>query len=223
MKDTNELRALHDAAYVEALAKTDPSRLARILDAIALNPTDAVLDVGCGDAMILPLVADRIGSYVGVDFSPPFIEAAQRRAAGIDKATFACDEITAFCTRNPARFDVAFAMDIAEHVYDHDWLPILASVRSSLRPGGKLYLHTPNREFFVEAMKHHRVLMRQLPEHIAVRTPAQNRALLESAGYRIESLQLIPHYNVLRHLHALSHLPLVGRFLKARIFIAAVA
>lgn len=71
-------------------------------------------------------------------------------------------------------------------------------------------------------MKARGILLKQLPEHIAVRSPAANVALLEAAGFRVIKLHLISHCNVLKCLHIFSLLPLVGRFFKARIFIEAI-
>jgi hypothetical protein len=45
--------------------------------------------------------------------------------------------------------------------------------------------------------------------------------LLEQAGYSECRAEYISHYNVLRLLHPFSYLPVVGRYLKARIFIEA--
>jgi hypothetical protein len=58
---------------------------------------------------------------------------------------------------------------------------------------------------------------------VAVRTPSSNALFLEEAGFRVRKLLLIPHYNVLRFLHCLTIIPVLGKFLHARIFIEAVA
>ncbi len=223
MKTPDELKALHGAAYVEAFARVSPARIRRLLPRMRLAPGDRVVDFACGDGLLMEQVAPRVRSYVGVDFSAPFIAAANRRRVrlGIENAEFVCAEIGDFCARHAASFDAAFAMDFSEHVYDPDWLRILGHIHASLRPGGRFYLHTPNAEFFVERMKQRGFILRQFPEHVAVRSPRENRALLEQAGFRVVRLQLLAHYNALRWLHPLSFLPLLGPLFKARIFIEA--
>ena len=57
---------------------------------------------------------------------------------------------------------------------------------------------TPNADFFLERMKDKGILVKQFPEHIAVRTPEHNVALLSEAGFRIEHVRLLPHYNILK-------------------------
>jgi hypothetical protein len=70
-------------------------------------------------------------------------------------------------------------------------------------------------------MKRHNFLVKQFPEHIAVRNLKENIDLLEKAGFQVSKTQLIPHYNILRFLHPLSFLPIIGRYFQARIFVEA--
>jgi hypothetical protein len=63
--------------------------------------------------------------------------------------------------------------------------------------------------------------MKQFPEHIAVRTGKQNAALLRECGYEDINIEPLAHYNVLKHLHPLRRLPLIGTMLEARLWITA--
>lgn len=225
MKTERELQGLHGAEYVAAFAKTSPYRLGRLVDSMVMDAEDEAVDFGCGDGMLMPLVAPRVKQYTGVDFSPEFIAAARRRQMQLrsDNVELFTGKIIEFCNERPASFSLAFAMDFSEHVYDDDWLDILRSIRTSMKPDGKLYLHTPNADFFVEKMKKSNFILKQFPEHIAVRSVDENLDLLLKAGFRLGKLQLMPHYNVLRHLHPLSRLPLIGKYMKARIFLECLA
>lgn len=109
------------------------------------------------------------------------------------------------------------------YVYDESWLCNLKSIRKCLKPNGTLYLHTPNSEFFIEKMKERNFILRQFPEHIAVRNIVENTVLLEQAGFKVNSIRLLPHYNILRFLHPLSYIPFIGKWFNARLFIEAVA
>ena len=219
----DELKALYGDEYVEKFKTQSPRRLGRLLPYLSLHPTDIVADFGCGNGMLLDLVGDRVRRYVGVDFSEPFIHAARR---GVNlrwpDAQFVCSSIVDFCSRRPNTFDVAFAMDFSEHVYDDDWLEILRSVRLALRPSGRLYLHTPNADFIVERMKAKNLILAPQFEHVAVRTTDENCRLLREAGFVVDRVRLIAHYKrVLSWVHALSVLPGVGRHFGARVFIEA--
>jgi 2-polyprenyl-6-hydroxyphenyl methylase / 3-demethylubiquinone-9 3-methyltransferase len=224
MKTTEELKILHGKNYVEIFEKEQsPFRLKRLLDSINLDKSNKVIDFACGNGMLMPLIAYRVAQYTGVDFSEEFIKSAQNKmqSLSIDNAQFVCSDIIDFCSKNNGIFDVAFAMDFSEHVYDSDWLNILCSIKKSLKPEGKLYLHTPNADFFLEKMKANNFIVKQFPEHIAVRSPSENKIILEKAGFHVTDMKLIPHYNVLRFLHPLSLFPLIGKYFKARIFIEA--
>jgi cyclopropane fatty-acyl-phospholipid synthase-like methyltransferase len=224
MKTTEELKTLHGRDYVETFEKEQsPFRLKRLLDSINLNTSDKVVDFACGNGMLMSLIAHRVKQYTGVDFSKEFVASAQKKMhdLSINNAEFICSDIIDFCSENNEKFDIAFTMDFSEHVYDSDWLNILRSIKKSLKPGGKLYLHTPNADFFLEKMKANNFIVKQFPEHIAVRSPDENQLLLEKAGFKVNSIKLIPHYNILRFLHPVSLIPFIGKYFKARIFIEA--
>lgn len=210
--------------YVDHFEETQsPERLKRLLKFIELKEDFRIADFGCGSGMLMEYVAPKVKSYIGVDFSEPFIEAAVRRRnnLNISNAQFVCDDINEFCEQNLNLFDVAFAMDFSEHVYDQEWVDILRSIHRALKLKGKLYLHTPNAQFFLEIMKSHNFIVRQFEEHIAVRNSEENIRLLQKAGFLKIDVKLISTYTILKHLHILSFLPLIGKYFKGRIFMVA--
>lgn len=224
MLSRDERQKLHGQDYVEKYEHLPThARLGRLLEYIDLNTQQCVIDLACGNGAMMEYVAPYVARYVGVDFSEPFIAVARHRAEEqrFTNVYFECVDIVEFCQRNPRQFDIGFAMDVSEHIYDDEWLDILKGVRFALKPGGRLYLHTPNAEFFLERMKARNLIMKQFVEHIALRTPQENIDLLQQAGFSHIDVRLIPHYNLLKHLHPLSHIPLIGKYLKARIFIEA--
>lgn len=226
MKSEAELKELHGEAYVaKFVSEQSPFRLERLIQYFNIHETSHVVDFACGNGLLMRLVAPRVSTYTGVDFSSHFIEAAEqvKAALSVSNAEFHCADIVEFCSAHPSKFDTAFAMDVSEHVYDDEWRRLLQAIKGSLKPHGRLYLHTPNADFFLERMKRKNFIVRQLPEHIAVRNLEQNIALLGAAGFELATTRLLPHYNVLRFLHPFSYLPLVGRYLKARILIEAIA
>ena len=223
MKTHKELKELHGERYVESYRHHSLLRLDRLEKYIAIDSSFSVADFACGNGLLLELIAPKVKSYIGVDFSEPFIRAAieKKEQLSIINAEFVCSDINEFCQRHLTTFDVGFAMDFSEHVYDKEWLQILGSIRSSLKPNGKLYLHTPNADFFLEKMKSKNFIFKQFPEHIAIRTPEQNASILRKAGFKIAQVRLVPHYNCLKVVHPLSHIPVFGKYFKARVFIEA--
>lgn len=96
------------------------------------------------------MVAGRVQSYTGVDFSSDFIVAAQahQSASGITGARFVCADILDFCTDNPATFDVAFAMDFSEHVYDETWVTAVTSHENQSETGWAVVFAYSQCQFF---------------------------------------------------------------------------
>lgn len=220
-----ELKNLHGDEYAKRFERIHGRRrLLQLIPHMQLANGQDVVDFGCGNGLLAAEIHSRVQTYTGVDFSEPFIELAGARAAtlGATNVRFVHSTIADFCRLNPERFDVAFAFDFSEHVYDGMWLDIARGIRHTLKPGGMLYVHTPNAGFIVERMKTSKFLLRHSPEHVAVRNMSDNVRLLETAGFEILNRQFVAHYNVLRFLHALTPLPYFGQYLQARLFITAV-
>lgn len=224
-KSRDELKALYGDEYVAQYRSHPPQRLTRLLPYIVLRPTDDVVDFGCGNGILYDLIGHRVRRYTGVDFSESFIREAQNSVQGrAVNAEFVCSSISAFCANRPNSADVGFALDFAEHVYDDEWVEILRSIRSALKPGGTLYIHTPNGAFVPELLKARNFILHQQAEHVAVRTAAEHRRLLREAGFRVAAVRMLAHYlPILRPAHALSFLPGIGRYFGARLFIVAQA
>lgn len=222
MSDIEYQKKLHSGAYVEMYEKKPISRVERLVPFLHLKGNEELADFACGNAMLLPLISDHVAHYYGIDFSEDFIKAAQQRAAqhAIGNCSFFCEDIVEFCKAHRDRFDIATAFDFSEHIDDKDFLKIFGAIRQSLKTGGRLVLHTPNLEFFVERLKD-KGIMKQFPEHIAVRTPQENVLLLERSGFASTDIVVsgIAHYESLRVLHPLRHLPLVGKMFVARLVI----
>jgi 2-polyprenyl-3-methyl-5-hydroxy-6-metoxy-1,4-benzoquinol methylase len=221
--DRDESVRLHSGEYVETYEHHPMSRLERLVPRLGLTGQETLVDVACGNAMLLPLVRDKVRHYHGVDFSPDFIEAARRRAAAseIDNCSFHCADVIDFCAAHPQSFDVATALDFSEHIDDADFVAIFTAVRQSLKDGGRLYLHTPNLDFVPELLKQWGVLP-QFPQHIAVRDGPHHLRLLEACGFRPDRIRLqhlAHYYRSMRAVHPLRHLPLVGKHFIARLFI----
>jgi cyclopropane fatty-acyl-phospholipid synthase-like methyltransferase len=216
-----QLRAIYDDEYV---AQYDPHavpRIRRLLPLVPLTGGEAVSDFGCGNGVLLELIAPRVREYVGVDFSDAFVREAERRrmALGIQNGRFEVTDIETFCRRQPGHFDAAFALDFSEHVYDDQFHDIFAAIHGALKPGGRLYIHTPNAEYFMERLKN-RGILTQVEGHVGVRDARQHQALLARAGFAEVDVHYPAHYLPLAaKFHALGALPIVGPWFRARLFL----
>lgn len=218
--------ALHSGEYVERYNAKPLDRVRNLARRIEVTNGMKVADFACGNGMLLHALSGRFESYDGVDFSPDFIASAEAwaRREGRLNYRFHCCDIRDFCRRHPEYFDVAATLDFSEHVEDRLAIEIYAAIRRSLRPGGRLYLHTPNLDFFMERAKQVGILP-QFPEHVAVRNGQETAALLAAAGFDRAAIDVhtIAHYNVMKFLHPLSSIPVVGNLFAARLWIVAAA
>ena len=109
--------------------------LARNLERLP-NPEARLLDVGCGNGNFLEF-ARRAGWQVrGLDFDPVAVAAARTRGLDVLEGTIALLDGESEC------YDRITLSHILEHVYE-PW-EILASCYRLLKPGGVLWLETPN-------------------------------------------------------------------------------
>ena len=214
-------KRFYSGEYVRKKYAHQPGyRLQRLLPWIELQPGDAVLDCACGRGLLLQFLPPFIGSYTGLDISAELIEMAKETARNLqreEKALFICGEIVDFCSQHAETYNAVFTLDFSEHIYDDDFLAIYTAIHAALKPGGRLYLHTPNADFLLEIMKR-RGIMRQIPEHIGVRNARQYSSLLQAAGFRRIENRFLAHYNILKYLNILSILPFFGRYFQARLF-----
>ena len=216
-----ELRAIYGQSYVDQYDPHAVRRMRRMLPFFELSGREVVADFGCGNGVLLELIESRVHEYVGVDFSEAFVRAAERRrdARGIENGTFHCADIVAFSERHPNHFDAGFALDFSEHIYDDQFLRIFRAIHGALKPGASLYLHTPNREYFMEQLRERGVLS-QIEGHVAVRDARGHQALLAECGFTDVQVGYLAHYLYpASAFHFLSALPLVGRYFRARLFL----
>ena len=220
-----ERRDLHSGDYVAVLENLPVSRLQRLLPHLDLQPGHRVVDFACGAGNFAELIHRQVLSIDGIDFSPDFVATATRRAEerGIDNVRYHCQDIVEFCSLHSDEFDVVTALDFSEHIYDEDFLRIFGGAHRILKPGGVLYIYTPNLDFIYERMKGGG-LAPQFPQHIAVRNAAQNITLLQKCGFELSDIRCtyLPHFNIFRLLHPLGNVPIIGRWMKAKLLFACV-
>jgi 2-polyprenyl-3-methyl-5-hydroxy-6-metoxy-1,4-benzoquinol methylase len=141
----SELASRFTAQELKARSKSPP-----IVDAIetalgrAIGPEDRVLEIGCGTAALAATLARRGAGVVASDVSLRWLVLAQKRLA--EEATERVELVACAAEAVPfpdESFDVVAASDVIEHVEDAQ--RFVAECARVLRPGGLLFLATPNR------------------------------------------------------------------------------
>jgi cyclopropane fatty-acyl-phospholipid synthase-like methyltransferase len=216
-----ELKKYYNKEYVNMLTKQTITKNKRLLKYIKFEKSDFVADYACGDGSFATLISQKIYRYVGVDFSEDFIDYAKLYSGTqrTNNITFICNEIITFCDSYSNSFDKAFALDFTEHICDKDYVSILKAIRETLKKDGLLYIHTPNGDYILEKLKKWGI-MKQFPEHVAVRNDLENNALLNEIGFNKIEIKYISHYIFfLKVFHFLSYIPIIGKYFRARLLI----
>jgi 2-polyprenyl-3-methyl-5-hydroxy-6-metoxy-1,4-benzoquinol methylase len=101
------------------------------------GPDSRLLDVGCGNGAFLQLARSAGWSVQGIDFDGVAVAAA--RSAGLDVRQGGLELLQA---AEPESFDWVTLSHVLEHV--HEPVPWLQALHRLVRPGGTLWLQTPN-------------------------------------------------------------------------------
>jgi SAM-dependent methyltransferase len=99
----------------------------------------AVLDMACGEGYGSAVLADKAASVVGVDGNPEAHEHARLKYTR-PGLSFEWGAVETY--GSPGSFDAVVFLQTIEHVVDPT--AVLAHFRSLLRPGGVVYVSTPN-------------------------------------------------------------------------------
>lgn len=135
----------------------------------------ALLDVGCGNGRFLAAAREMGWNAEGVDFDEAAVCAA--RACGLDVRHGGIELLSDVRDR----YDVVTVSHVVEHV--HDPVDLLVHICRLLKPGGRLWLETPNLASLGHRLygPHWRGL--EPPRHLVVFTPASLRQALRAAGF----------------------------------------
>jgi len=108
------------------------------------KPGSKLLDVGCGNGEFLTLARSAGWDVVGLDFDPSAVKVARSR--GLDVRQGSVEAL------DPAKesFDGVTLSHVIEHV--HDPLAVLHQCHALLKPGGWIWIETPN----IESLGHQR-------------------------------------------------------------------
>jgi SAM-dependent methyltransferase len=142
------------------------------------NPVGAALDAGCGDGAFLLRLAEAgwKGPLLGLE--PGRAAAARARSHGFEVEEKAVEQLDAV-----GEFDLVVLRHVIEHVRSPRG--VLERVRRSLRPGGLLYLGTPD-----ERALSARVFGRYWhgwdpPRHLWILNPEGVRRVLRETGFEL--------------------------------------
>ncbi len=160
--------------------RNDPKRLPFVLSRYKFaakmgSKGRSVLELGCGEGIGAPILAENALHYKGVDFDKPAIQAAKANFTSPKYAFVESD----FMKENHGIFDTVVSLDVIEHIYPQYEDDYLKSITDSLSERGMVIIGTPN-----ETASSYASLASQMG-HVNLYTGERLKALLERQFHQV--------------------------------------
>jgi trans-aconitate methyltransferase len=160
-----------------------------VVELLAPRPGERILDLGCGDGALTKRLVELGCEVVAVDSSAPQVEGA--RTLGLDAHVMSAEALPFV-----EEFDAVFSNAVLHWIKDAD--PMIAGVYRSLKPGGRFVAECGGygcvqkiRTALVQALDR-RGTDGEAREPWYFPTPGDYATRLERAGFRVDSIALIP-------------------------------
>jgi 2-polyprenyl-3-methyl-5-hydroxy-6-metoxy-1,4-benzoquinol methylase len=136
----------------------------------------SIIDIGCGNGAFLARAKRRGHNVLGVDNDAQAVAAA--RALGVPCEVLKPEQLV---PRYGSQFDLVTASHVIEHV--HAPRVFLDHCFALLRPGGTLWLETPNADAWGRRMYGRYWRGLEAPRHLCIFTPRAIREATKAAGF----------------------------------------
>jgi SAM-dependent methyltransferase len=174
-------------------------------DHLRTLPDPTVLDAGCGEGYGLDLLAAAgSGRVIGVDLDPQVVAHVAATYASRDPRVEVTRAELSTLPLPDDEVDLTVSFQVIEHL--HDIPGYLASLRRVTRPGGQVWIATPNRLTFTPGSD-----VPVNPFHVKEFTAAELQEELAVAGLAVERILGVHHGERIR----IEEARLGGRFVDA--------
>ena len=128
---------------IRTLHEINPARL-KFITANQSLKNQSILDVGCGGGLLTESLAKAGAKMTGIDLATDSIQVAKEHSLNenlnIDYQAICIEE---FQKKQSSKFDAIVCMELLEHLEDPE--SFIETMVKVLKPGGKLFLSTVNR------------------------------------------------------------------------------
>ncbi len=138
--------------------------------------TGAVLDVGCGMGHFLEVAKTRGWNACGTEFTPEAVQTCRDKGLDVRLGVLADAKFS------DNAFDVVLWIEVIEHILNP--LEDLTQMHRLLRPGGLVFVTTPNFAGLTRRILGPRTPFIEYPEHLSYYTPRTLKRVFEKAGFR---------------------------------------
>jgi len=152
---------------------------AKTLAALELQPSDRLLDVGCGTGAAVRAAAGIVTEAVGLDLSPGMIDQARRLAAQLDNVAFELGDAEQL-PFSDGRFSAVLCSTSIHH-YPQPGKAVREMERV-LAPGGRIAIGDSNPEQLIVRIVDRR-FKRSEPGHLGFRLLDEIARFLDEAGF----------------------------------------
>jgi len=189
---TGALIAVDGSASEETARLTGAYTAKQVTSALDLQPTDRVLELGCGVGRIGLEIAPKVLHWEGADISANMLDVARKRLASQNNVGFTELRRSQLVGLGDASFDKAYCVAVFIHMDKEDFFLYLQELARVLKPGGVLFFDTWNlasavgwRRFMLEVTQHRNAdhSARKDVARNQFSTPEEVRAFLKGAGF----------------------------------------
>lgn len=190
---------------MKPLHQLNPLRLQYIKDHTNIAEKN-ILDVGCGGGLLSEAMARESAIVTGIDLSEAVIQVAKQHAEKkrilVD---YQCINVETIVKIQKEQFDIVTCMEMLEHVPDP--VAILKACADCLKPGGKLFVSTLNRNLksYFSAIIAAEYILGMLPkgthEYSKFIRPSELTAWAKQVGLKLGNLQGIRFHPLSNDFH----------------------